>query len=328
MKNLLLLFVLLIQSNVFGQNSLTINSIDTIHFAADSSYSRALIKVKNSLYFGTSKNGVVKYDLETKNSETIIPANEGEFRDLNCVKGKIFAIESGDNGVISTFKDNSVQKTSYPKEFFDDICSNKKGTIILADPIGGNFTLHYIPSKKGKKAPKLPKIRCFKNEACFAASGTTAALNGNQYSFVSGGGKTARFHSFVLNKPETYFSTVLPLQLGESAGPYSLLQLDETNFIAVGGDYTKFNERKGTCAISNDGGKTWKESTESPNGYRSCVVGTKELLFCCGTNGIDYSLDGGNTWKSFKRGNFCALLLDGKTLYATTNKGYCLRYNF
>lgn len=328
MKNLILLFVLLIQSNVFGQNTISIKSTDTLQFAPDSSYSRAILKVKNSLYFGTSKNGVVKYDLESKNTETIIQANEGEFRDLNFSKGNIIAIESGDNGIISTYHANSVQKTTFAKEFFDDICTNKKGTIILADPIGGYFKIHYIPSKKGKKAPKLPTIRCFKNEACFAASGTTASLNGNRYSFVSGGGKTARYHSFILDKPETYFSIDLPLQLGESAGPYSLLQLDEQNIIVVGGDYTKQNERKGTCAISADGGKTWKESTENPNGYRSCVVGTKDLLFTCGTNGIDYSLDGGNTWKSFKRGNFCALLLDGKTLYATTNKGYCLRYNF
>ncbi len=330
MKNLLLLFVPLFLSNSsFSQTEISIKYRDTIRFAPDSSYSRALVKVKNNLYFGTSKNGVVCVDLKSKEVKDIILPNKGEFRDISYYKGKITAIESGDNGYISISSgNNATTRQEFRAEFFDDLVTNKNGSIVLADPKSGYFILHYFPKSKKKKRPYIPRIRAFKNEACYAASGTTAQLYGNQYSFVSGGGSSARFHSFSLVDSASYFVSDLPLKLGEGAGPFSIFQLNEKQLIVVGGDYTKSTDTLGTCAISLDGGKKWSKPVHSPNGYRSCVVGNKQFVFCCGTSGIDYSLDFGQTWTKFVEGNFCALFLEGENLYATSNKGFCIDFQF
>jgi hypothetical protein len=56
------------------------------------------------------------------------------------------------------------------------------------------------------------------------------------------------------------------------------------------------------------------------------VTGNDQFLVACGTNGIDYSLDGGAHWVKLDSGNFCALMLENNRLYATTNKGYCIVY--
>lgn len=84
------------------------------------------------------------------------------------------------------------------------------------------------------------------------------------------------------------------------------------HLVAVGGDYTKPNESKGSAAASStDGGWTWTASTAPPHGYRSTVQWSEplKLWITAGTNGSDISRDDGRTWQPLENGNWNALSL-------------------
>ena len=139
----------------------------------------------------------------------------------------------------------------------------------------------------------------------------------------------ARFHCFTLPMVvqvgttvwENWEITSLPFPSTPSSGAYSLLMLNELQGIVVGGDYTQPNEKKHTCFLTNDGGKTWQSPKRNPGGYRSCIQSLDDLLFCCGTNGIDYSANGGKTWKPLNDWNSFSMVSNGKQLFITLPKG-------
>jgi hypothetical protein len=332
-RNSISIFVLIVSSfAAFGQFS---GQKDTLRFAPDSSYSRAIIRYgKDQLIFGTSKSGVIVYNEKTKQAQTIFTPNpNGEYRDLALFGKNVCGMVSGNNGVIEEVMNSSA--TAMVEDsgvFYDDIVRYKDALIILGDPLGGHFFLRKAPISLGSASfwsHQLPTIKNQPDEACYAASGTTAQLVGkNDYVFVSGGKQSARFHRFDLTDSTTYFVRDLPMVKGEGAGPFSVCFTDENHGVIVGGNYLQAKDSSGTCVYTEDGGKTWLRSTISPNGYRSCVTGNKNILFSCGTTGIDYSSDGGKTWNPFDTGNYCALLLEKRCLYATTNKGVCIRYSF
>lgn len=332
MRNSISIFVLIVSSfTAYGQYLM---QKDTLRFAPDSSYSRAIMRYnKTDLIFGTSKNGVISYSEKTSTpSQVLYPHEYGEYRDLVLFKNSVLGMISGENGVIvqerhfvfeSQIEDYSV--------FYDALNVFDESVIILGDPVNGHFFLRQSRLTPGdsKVSIQLPVIPNQPEEACYAASGTTAQLVGkSDYVFVSGGKQSARFHRFDLTDSTTYFVRDLPMVKGEGAGPFSVCFTDENHGVIVGGNYLQPKDSTGTCVYTEDGGKTWMRSTISPNGYRSCVTGKKNELFSCGTTGIDYSSDGGKTWTQFDTGNYCALLLEKRCLYATTNKGVCIRYTF
>jgi hypothetical protein len=69
----------------------------------------------------------------------------------------------------------------------------------------------------------------------------------------------------------------------------------------VGGDYDHPQIVKPNSAYSDDSGRTWKESSHRPAGYRWCVAivpGTPgPTAFAVGPTGMDYSIDGGKNWE-------------------------------
>lgn len=326
MKNLIVSLGLLFLSNV-GISQKVI-SVDTVRFSADTSYSRIVVRYqKNILLFGTSKTGVIAVNEKDKSRKVIIPpVKSGEFRDIAVDKDTIYAIVSGDIGIV--YKGNpetAVPVFSEKGIFLDDISLLNDELIILGDPVDGKFFLRKRNAELNSFAELDQTIENEPNEGCYAASGTCAQfLNPETYLFVSGGDSSARFHSLNLWS-KTTLTTKLPLKTGEGCGPFSLFFWNPMNGVIVGGDYRKSSEATQNACFTIDGGKTWTSSETFPNGYRSCVTGNKKILFSCGTTGIDYSIDGGKTWHFLMKGNFCALLLEKKTLYATTNKGYCLK---
>ena len=326
MKNsILFLGLILLSHSGISQKT---GSIDTIRFAADTSYSRIVVRYgKHTLLFGTSKTGVIAVNEKDKSRKVILPpVSFGEFRDIAVNQDTIFAIVSGDNGMV--YKGNLESMAPIFSEkgiFLDDISLLKNDLIILGDPVEGTFFLRKRKAESNTFSELDQRIENKPNEGCYAASGTCALyLKPDTYFFVSGGDSAARFHSMDLWSKRT-LTTDLPLKTGEGAGPFSLFFWDPLNGVVVGGDYRKSNEASQNACFTTDGGKTWTPSEIFPNGYRSCVTGNKKILFACGTNGIDYSKDGGKTWHFLMKGNFCALLLEKKTLYATTNKGICLK---
>jgi photosystem II stability/assembly factor-like uncharacterized protein len=86
----------------------------------------------------------------------------------------------------------------------------------------------------------------------------------------------------------------------QSSGVFALSFADALRGVAVGGDYDKPEERKGSAAVTMDGGITWVAATSLPNGFRSGVAivpGTDgATVVAVGTTGTDVSLDGGRNW--------------------------------
>ncbi|HZD48022.1 MAG TPA: hypothetical protein VE178_04685, partial [Silvibacterium sp.] len=81
--------------------------------------------------------------------------------------------------------------------------------------------------------------------------------------------------------------------------------------VAVGGDYQKPGESKGTAAFWHLGDNAWTASTKPPHGYRSAVAWDAEdkAWIAVGTNGSDVSFDDGKTWQYLDSGNWNALSL-------------------
>ncbi len=328
MRNSILIFVLISAAfNSFSQHTLR---VDTLRFAGDSSYSRVLLMHNDQLYIGTSKSGVIVYDLENNKKKTVLPpVKYGEFRDLSLVDNRVFACVSGDRGMIYSIKKKKY-KLVFEKDsmFIDDLVYNPlKGEInVLADPTNNQFELTCMSTSTSKTTNRL-SFKTKDAEAFFAASGTTAQMIDSNYYFVSGGPNNATFYCAKLigDNYEIIQRTELPFDFKNSNGPFSMLMLDKQNGVVVGGNYKEPKIAKNSGLYTHDGGKTWSVAKTTPNGYRSCVIKGVNMLYCCGSNGIDYSTDKGENWNSLLKGNFCALLADGDVLYATSNKGYLLR---
>jgi len=325
MKNLIA--VIAVSSIVFASSAQDIfTSRDTLRFS-EQGYSRAIALQKNKLIIGTSKSGLLAYDLKKKTTETLIePVAFGEFRDV-IVDGKtIFTCTSGDSGIVYQVKGKKVTEIFNEKCFIDDIVKKNNEIIILSDPVNNTFSVKVQFVKSGWTMT-AQKEQMREGEAFYAASGTTAQLNkqGNYY-FVSGGPNNATFYKKSTFEYHTQLQVELPMPKAEGAGPFSICMFDQWTGAIVGGNYTQPNVSDSSSVYTTDGGKTWKISETPTHGYRSCVTGTPDRLFACGTNGIDYSTDGGKTWTWIDKGNYCALLLVGDVLYATTNKGYVLKF--
>lgn len=328
MRNLIVFSgIILVHSLSFGQKIL---SVDTLYFTDEKSYSRIVARYsKDELVFGTSKTGVILYNEKTKQTKTLVQAvNCGEFRDL-IVDGKnIYTCVSGDSAIIYKVKGKKITELYRDIGFIDDlVLKGKRSLVMLSDPlIETDLIVTRIDLKKSVVYPYGP-FKGVKGEAFYAASGTTAQLIGETYYFVSGGPNNATFYNGRIFEYGPLASSPLPLPKAAGAGPFSIFMSDAKNGVIVGGNYTKPTASDSTAVYTSDGGLSWKISEKCPGGYRSCVTGDQNLLFSCGTNGIDYSTDNGKTWNFFAAGNFCALLLEERVLYATTNKGYCLRFS-
>ena len=330
MRNSIVILAVLNCTCLFAQQPLFLRK-DTLIFAPDSSYSRSVVRDGENLIFATSKNGVVEFNEETGIPKLLFPPSEsGEFRAVMAHDHTIVAMVSGDNGeVVATAQPSqgitAKQVMNEPGVFLDDIAGFKHQIVALGDPAGHEFQI-FITDNTLNSYKAIAAPVAIGDEACYAASGTTILFpSASQIAFISGGSAAVRFH-VTNNLGETWASVDLPMKKGEGCGPFSMHFTSKKNGMIVGGCYTAPNSSEQSSLYSTDGGKTWNVSETCTGGYRSCVTGTKNMQFACGTNGLDISTDGGRNWKPFDKGNFCALLLEKNFLYATTNKGKCIRY--
>jgi hypothetical protein len=290
-------------------------------------------------YIGTN-NGEI-YRLNYLNDEFQLVNKSDTFPEIRDIqssfRNEVVAMQTGKNGAI-IFIDSSGNITRTP--FFEKNDTTKSifldgmsfaGNIgfLMGDPVNSHFSLFKSVDGGRTWNPCEGKIKAFSGEAAFAASGSTVEIIDGNFSFVSGGLKSRYFISS--DKGNSWRFYDIPFPSCESCGTYSmcylpksLLELDPNKIVVVGGDYTKPNESKNTCFYSLNGGKSWKKPKKSPSGYRSCVIVSNEVLYCCGTNGIDYSTDFGKTWKSLSNENCFTLAANETSILATTTNGRIL----
>ncbi len=203
--------------------------------------------------------------------------------------------------------------------FFDALkFRNDQTGWLLGDPVDGRFVvmgtldggLHWTRSQTNTLAAG-------DQAGVFAASNSSMIIP-NVPSFVTGGPNGAYIYegdtvctsinarnnrTGCISDFTRFDRTRIPLA-GDaaSAGGFSIARLYDNILVAVGGDYTKPAERKGTAAYFDDYFGTWFAAKTLPHGYRSAVAydTTAKTWITVGPNGTDISTDDGRNWRALK----------------------------
>jgi photosystem II stability/assembly factor-like uncharacterized protein len=194
--------------------------------------------------------------------------------------------------------------------------------IVLGDPVDGEFAI-FTTADGGKHWDRQHAPPAAAAEGAFAANTSLAVMGTAEAWFGTGGTGGARvFHSQDGGKTWTVAATPIRNDAA-AAGIFSLAFRDSRHGIAVGGDYSRFNEDGKNIAITSDGGLSWSEPAGRPHGFRSAVawLESRKAWVVTGTSGSDISTDGRNTWKNFDSGNFNALSVAGKAAWAVGPRG-------
>ena len=268
---------------------------------------------------GKAFDGIIAID-------TIMP----EFRAIAQTKNDIFILNVGTPAMLYKIsKDGKRTKAVYTetgeKVFYDCMkFRNDKEGIAMGDPTDGCLSV-IVTNDGGETWTKIPCDKLPKSaegEAAFAASNTNIIVKGDKTWIVSGGKKSRVFYS--PDKAKTWEVYETPIVQGiETQGMYSADFYDDQVGFAVGGDYTKADDKSGNKILTTDGGKSWTKVGENTGfGYASCVQFVPDSkgyeVISVGPSGIFYSYDQGATWKKIYDGKDMNTLVfaDNKTIIA------------
>jgi photosystem II stability/assembly factor-like uncharacterized protein len=167
-------------------------------------------------------------------------------------------------------------------------------------------------------------------EGAFAASGTCLVVQEvDNVWFGTGAGRV--FRSTDRGRNWTVHQT--PIRAGNgSAGIFSLAFWDADHGVAIGGDYKEPNRTAELCALTSDGGRSWRVPRGSqPTGYRSAVLHVPgspgPTLLAVGPSGSDQSTDGGENWTKLSGDGFHAVgFCTSKSGWAVGENGRIARF--
>ena len=339
MKKLLLSFLLVFSiGSLFAQRN-SQPSIEVLTQGTNASL-RGLSVVNNNIIWVSGNNGTIGRSsnggkdwkwMQVKGFEN------KDFRDIEAFDATTAIIMSVDTPayILKTVDGGETWKLVYenrtPGMFLDAMeFWNEQAGIVVGDPVNGRFFVArtFDGGNTWKEIPEDRRPIAHTGEACFAASGTNVRrLDTDEAVFISGG---LRSRVFIRDQ-----AIDLPIIQGkESTGANSIAVYDNfkrnggQQMIVVGGDFTADSSTRQNCFFSNNRGKTWRASRVPPTGYRSCVEYlSKKQLIACGLNGVDYSYDGGNTWKRISNLGFhvCRIAKLGNTVYLAGANGRVAR---
>ncbi len=192
--------------------------------------------------------------------------------------------------------------------FFDALAFwNPTSGMVLSDPVAGRILL-VETRDAGNTWQEIESFRqpaALPGEAGFAASGT-CLYAGEEWLLIGLGGArendpAARARILKsADRGNSWDAVESPLRADAASGIFSLAFANRDHGVAVGGNYTRPDDRVSTACYTSDGGRHWKLSETPPGGYRSCVAvhrRSEEFHFVCvGPTGTDRSTDGGRSW--------------------------------
>lgn len=248
----------------------------------------------------------------------------------------VFLLNAGSPAVLykSFFNGDEVEfmtevyTETHPAAFYDSMTfSDELNGVAMGDPTDGCMSV-LITTNGGLSWKKIPCSQlppALSGEAGFAASNSSVDVVGNHIWLATGGGAARVFHSPDFGKSWEVFNT--PVISGKPMqGIFSLDFYDENKGIIFGGDWNDKSYNQKNKAITGDGGKTWQLVVGGSNpGYRSCVQFFPDSdgneIIAVGTEGIDYSSDGGYTWKKLSAEPYYTLRFVGTDLAYAAGKG-------
>ncbi len=328
------LLFLFFSINTFSQRK-KLPKVEIIHSGVKTSL-RGLSVVNNNVIWVSGSNGMVGKSVNAgKNWKwmTVKGFEKTDFRDIEAfdantaiimgIAEPAYILKTENGG--DTWKVVFENKTS--GMFLDAMdFRNAKDGVVIGDPVDGRFFIARTTDGGNSWKQEAEELRPKANEgeAFFAASGTNIRFLSNGSIVYVSGGKNSRV--FYNNTPLQTMMT----KGKETSGAYSIAVFDNfkrTNpkkILIVGGDYTADSLTANNCFISNTSGKSWSAPKTTPKGFRSCVEFlNKETLVTCGTNGVDYSFDGGTNWYpiSIEEFHTCRFARFGNQVYLAGANG-------
>ena len=279
---------------------------------------------------------------ETWNQRPVPGAVDLDFRDIEAFDDRTACILSIGEGKLSRIYKTSdggatwlLQHTNAdPKGFLDALAFWDEGHgLVIGDPVDGKFVILTTDDagKNWRRIASEAMPAALAGEGAFAASGTCLVVQGNRDAwFGTGGGRV--FRSTDGGRNWTVHQT--PIRAGNgSAGIFSLAFWDAEHGVAVGGDFKEPDRAGEVCALTFDGGRTWRLPKGSqPAGYRSAITrmpaSSGPTLLAVGPTGTDRTTDGGENWTKLSGDGFhAAAMATARTGWAVGEKGRIARFD-
>ncbi|MFD4143561.1 WD40/YVTN/BNR-like repeat-containing protein [Streptomyces sp. NPDC058572] len=246
-------------------------------------------------------------------------AAELQFRDIEAFDARravVLAIGEGEASRVFRTDDGGETWTESfrnddPRAFYDCITFfDSRHGLAMSDPVDGKYRILSTGDggKSWKVLPDDGMPAALPGEAGFAASGQCLVSSGPKDVWLAtGGGATARvLHS--ADRGLHWSATESTIPAGDPArGVFALAFQGRGHGLAVGGDYRPDQASPQAAAVTDDGGRSWRQSTTPPPAYRSGVAWlphSRTAALAVGPTGTDLTVDAGRTWRTVDTGSF------------------------
>lgn len=340
MKPISYIFMILIVLSSCGKaekySLFTSVGVKTIY--EDSISIRAIEIMDGSLAFAANNGVFGSVDLTTGQVRTNFQKYDSifpEFRAVAHTATDFFMLSVGSPALLYKTGNRGKMELVYKEEgegvFYDAMRFwNDREGIAIGDsrPVGGgNSCLSIIITRDGgntwrkSDCSQLPKG--IEGEGAFAASNTNIAMVGDKTWIAT---TSSRIY-YSGDKGKTWEVFATPIVKDEpTQGIYSVAFYDEKLGVAIGGDYTKSENKMENKAITRDGGKTWQLMADGLEpSYKSCIQFVPNSggqgMVAIGFTGISYSGDSGSHWKKLSNEPFYTFRFLNDSIAYAAGKG-------
>jgi photosystem II stability/assembly factor-like uncharacterized protein len=277
----------------------------------------------------------------------IVPGGEKlDFRDVYAVDAKhayLMSIGKGNESRIYKTTDAgktwSLQYTEQnPKAFLDCMAFwNATRGIVVGDALDGKSELlttsdggaHWTPLRPESLPPAKDGEGSPASGSCIATYPEKKGKNEFWHAWFVTENASRVFHTDDAGK--TWTVSEAPLAKGLNQGVFSIAVVDADRLAIVGGDYDHPQMVKPNSAYTDDGGRTWNQSSHRPAGYRwgiAIVPGTPgPTALAVGPTGMDYSIDRGKNWDQMNEVDANSIsFADAHHGWAVGRKGQILKF--